>query len=91
MRVLSTVAFNQFLLDKRQYPFNYLYATRRSFFCKWIMLKGQSTLGLTYYFPVFTNTHPNGELLQMISSGAAKPFPPKLSHVMDTMFWWGKE
>jgi hypothetical protein len=26
----------------------------------------------------------------MISTGEAKPLPPKLSHVMDNMFWWGK-
>ena len=54
------------------------------------MLKGQSPLGLTYYFPVFANTHPDAELLEMIATGEAKPFPPQLSHVMDNMFWWGK-
>jgi hypothetical protein len=54
------------------------------------MLQGRSPIGLTYYFPVFANSIPMAELLQMIVRGEAKPFPPKLSHVMDNMFWWGK-
>jgi hypothetical protein len=90
MRVPTTVAFNQFLLANSHYPFNRLKATRSSFFCKWIMLKGQSPIGLTYYFPVFANSHRNEVLLGMIATGQAKPFPPELSHVMDNMFWWGK-
>jgi hypothetical protein len=91
MRVPTTPAFNKFLLDNNHYPFNRLkVTTRSSFFCKWIMLKGQSPIGLTYYFPVFANSHPTEVLLEMISSGQAKPFPLELSLVMDNMYWWGK-
>jgi hypothetical protein len=91
MRVPTTEVFNKFLLDNSQYyPFNYLYPTRSSFFCRWVMLRGRSPIGLTYYFPVFANSIPNRQLLEMISTGDAKPFPPQLSHVMDNMFWWGK-
>jgi hypothetical protein len=53
------------------------------------MLKGTSQLGLVYYFPVMANSIPNKELLELISTEHAKPFPPELSHVMDNMYWWG--
>jgi hypothetical protein len=89
MRVPTSAAFNQFLLENSHYPFNRLKATRNSFFCKWIMLKGTSHLGLVYYFPVMANSIRNVELLVLISSEHAKPFPPELSHVMDNMYWWG--
>jgi hypothetical protein len=90
MRVPTSDALNQFLLANSHYPFNCLQPTRSSFFCKWIMLAGRSPIGLTYYFPVFANSIPNRQLLEMICSGEAKPMPPKLSHVMDNMYWWGK-
>jgi hypothetical protein len=92
MRVPTTDAFNQFLLDNGQsYPYSRLQATRNSFFCKWIMTKGHGNTGVTEYFPVLANTYPNILLLDMIMSGRAKPFPKELSQVMDHMHWWGKK
>jgi hypothetical protein len=91
MRVPSTVAFNQFLMDNSNYPYTSLQATRNSFFCKWIMLTGRSNVThLPHLFLVLANSHPNEVLLEMISSGRAKPLPPALSKIMDGMYWWGK-
>jgi hypothetical protein len=54
------------------------------------MLKGEGT-DTTEYFPaVLANSLPNAVLLELLSSGKAKPFPPELSEVMDSMYWWGK-
>jgi hypothetical protein len=90
MRVASTKAFNQFLLDNGQaYPYSRLQVTRSSFFYKWIMTKGHGTTGVTEYFPVLANSTPNAVLLYMIESGKAKPLPPVLSQIMDHMHWWG--
>ena len=91
MRVPTTKAFNQFLMaNSQRYPYNSLQATRASFFCKWIMLKGRSAVtGLTEYFPTLANSYSNGVLLEMISNGDGKPLPPELSHIMDSMNWWG--
>jgi hypothetical protein len=54
------------------------------------MLKGRSSVtGLTEYFPTLANTHSSEELVEMISGGRAKPLPLELSHVMDSMWYWG--
>jgi hypothetical protein len=91
MRVLSSVSFNKFfLLDNGQaYPYSRLHPTRNTFFCKWIMQKGQSNMGLTYYFPTMANSL-RATLLDAIAFDGAKPFPPQASAIMDDMFWWGK-
>jgi hypothetical protein len=90
MRVPTTAAFSQFLLDNgHSYPFSRLQVTRSSFFCKWVMQKGHSNLGFTYYFPTMANSLPVS-LLQAISIDGVKPLPPDFSSVMDDMFWWGK-
>jgi hypothetical protein len=92
MRVLTTEAFNKFLLaNSQQYPYNSLHATRASFFCKWVMPKGRSAVtGLTEYFPTLANSYSNGVLLEMIRNGEAKPLPLELSQIMDSMRWWGR-
>jgi hypothetical protein len=94
MRITTTVAFSNFLMDNGGvYPYSKLQPTRNTFFCKWIMLRGQQQTQVgdwTEYFPVMANSVPNGVLLELISSGKAKPFPPDLSRVMDNMYWWGK-
>lgn len=90
MRVATTAAFNQFLIDNgHSYPYGRLQSTRSSFFCKWVMMKGHVT-GVTEYFPLLANSFSNGVLLEMIITGRAKPFPPELSEIMDHMHWWGK-
>jgi hypothetical protein len=90
MRVPTTAAFNKFLMDNGQsYPYSRLHATRNSFFCKWLMQKGQSRLGLTYYFPTMANSL-RVSLLDAIAIDGAKPIPPELFGIMDDMFWWGK-
>jgi hypothetical protein len=90
MRVASTLAFSQWLIaNSVVYPYSKLQVTRSSFYCKWLMVKGQ-LLGLDDYFPIPANSLSNGVLLQMISSGSGKPFPPELTEIMDSMYWWGK-
>jgi hypothetical protein len=94
MRVTTTVAFSNFLMDNGGvYPYSDLKPTRSTFFCKWVMLQGQQQTQVgdwTEYFPVLANSMPNGLLLELISSGKGKPLPPELSKVMDNMHWWGK-
>jgi hypothetical protein len=90
MRVATAPAFNDFLMaNANVYPYSRLKPTRNSFFCKWIMLKGQD-MGLTEYFPLLANSIPNRLLLEIISTGEAKPLTPELSDIMDSMYWWGK-
>jgi hypothetical protein len=90
MRVSITPAFSKFLLDNSEvYPYSELKPTRNSFFCKWVMLQGL-VRGSTEYFPVLTNSLPNAVILDLLSSGKAKPFTPELTDVMDSMYWWGK-
>jgi hypothetical protein len=89
MRVPTTDAFNSFLLaNGLTYPYSQLKPTRNSFFCKWIMTKGHDNV--TEYFPVLANSFSHQVLLEMITTGMAKPFPPELSEIMDHMHWWGK-
>jgi hypothetical protein len=90
MRVSTTSAFSQWLMTRSAvYPYSNLKNTRNSFFCKWVMVKGQH-MDLDDYFPVPANSLPNGVLLALISSGNCKPFPPELSDIMDSLYWWGK-
>jgi hypothetical protein len=91
MRVTITPAFSQWLLaNSNVYPYSKLKPTRNSFYCKWVMVRGQLHIGLEQYFPVPANSLPNGVLLELISSGNGKPFPPELCDIMDSMYWWGK-
>jgi hypothetical protein len=91
MRVSITPAFSKFLMDNNTvYPYSNLKPTRNSFYCKWVMAKGNA-LGIEEFFPVLANSFPNSVLLELISSGALKPFPPELSAIMDTMHWWGRQ
>jgi hypothetical protein len=88
MRVATTPAFSQWLLTNSSvYPYSNLKATRNSFFCKWLMVKGLH-LDIEEYFPVPANSLPNGLLLALISSGSGKPFPPELSDIMDDLYSW---
>jgi hypothetical protein len=90
MRVATTPAFSEFLMVNADvYPYSKLRPTRRSFYCKWVMLQGPER-GITEYFPVLANSIPNEVLCELISSGRAKPFTPELTGVMDAMYWWGK-
>jgi hypothetical protein len=90
MRVSTTALFDKFLINNGQlFPYSRLRATRNSFYCKWIMQKGYSELGLTYYFPTMANSLP-GSLLHAISIDGANPIPPELTGIMEDMFWWGK-
>jgi hypothetical protein len=90
MRVTITPKFSNFLMaNAAVYPYSRLKSTRNSMFCKWIMVKGLDR-GSTEYFPVLANSLSNIALLELISSGKAKPFPPELSEIMDSMYWWGK-
>jgi hypothetical protein len=89
MRVTTTPAFSHWLWhNSALYPYSNLKVTRNSFFCKWVMLKGQH-MDIEEYFPVPANSVPNGLLLAMISSGSAKPIPPELSDIMDDLYSWG--
>jgi hypothetical protein len=90
MRVPTTPAFSKFLLDNSHYPYNSLYVTRNSFFCKWVMLKGQSHTGIVY-FPTLANSYSVGVLREMIRSGEAMPLPLELSQIMDSMRYWRLE
>jgi hypothetical protein len=89
MRITTTSTFSDFLMaNSGVYPYSKLRPTRNTFFCKWVMLRGQELTqvgGWTEYFPVMANSLPNGVLLELISSGKAKPFPPELSKVMDSI------
>jgi hypothetical protein len=92
MRVATTPAFSQYLMDNSNiYPYSKLRPpTRNSFYCKWVMLKGQDR-GSTERFPVLANSLPsNGVLLELLLSEEAMPFPPELSDIMDSMYWWGR-
>jgi hypothetical protein len=90
MRIAITPAFDKFLMNNSTvYPYSKLKPTRNSCFCKWVMVKGEHN-GLEEYFPVLANSLPNGVLLDLISSDNGKPFPPELSDIMDSMYWWGK-
>jgi hypothetical protein len=77
------------MANSTTYPYSKLKPTRNSFYCKWVMVRGQH-IGLEEYFPVPANSLPNGVLLELISGGHGKPFPPELSDIMDCMYWWGK-
>jgi hypothetical protein len=91
MRIATTPAFNQYLMDNSTvFPYNKLMATRNSCYCKWIMLQGQGNRGIIEFFPVLANSVPNGQLLELLSTETAKPLPPELSDIMDIMHWWGK-
>jgi hypothetical protein len=90
MRIATTPAFSNFLMANAAiYPYSKLKPTRNSFSCKWVMFKGEDK-GMTEYFPVLANSFSTGALLELISSGKAKPFPPELCGIMDSMYWWGK-
>jgi hypothetical protein len=91
MRVTTiTPAFSEWLLaNSNVYPYSNLKATRNSFYCKWVMVKGEQ-MDLDVYFPVLANSLPNGLLLDLISSCNGRPFPPELCDIMDCMYWWGK-
>jgi hypothetical protein len=90
MRVTTTPAFSDWLLaNSGVYPYSNLKATRNSFFCKWVMLKGED-LDIEEYFPVAANSLPKGLLLELIASGNGKPLPPEISTIMDSLFRWGR-
>lgn len=88
MRVTITPAFSQWLMaNTAVYPYSKLKATRNSFFCKWVMVKGEH-LDIEEYFPLPANSLPNAVLLALISSGNGKPIPPELSDIMDDLYSW---
>jgi hypothetical protein len=90
MRVATTPTFSEFLMaNSNVYPYSKLKPTRNSFFCKWVMVKGEH-MDLEEFFPVLANSLSNGVLLQLLLSGSGKPLPPDLSDIMDSMYWWGK-
>jgi hypothetical protein len=90
MRVPTTAAFDQWLMDQQPwYPYSALQATRNSIFCKWVILTGRGDIGFREYFPVLSNSFSNGVLLAMIRSGEAVPLPLALSQVMDGIYNWG--
>jgi hypothetical protein len=90
MRVTITPAVSQYLMDNSTvYPYSNLRATRNSFYCKWVMMQGHDR-GSTEYFPVLANSLPNRVLMELIVSERGVPFPPELSSIMDSMYWWGK-
>jgi hypothetical protein len=90
MRVTTTPAFSEWLLaNSAFYPYSNLKATRSSFFCKWLMVKGED-LDTEWYFPVPGNSLPNGLLLDLVMSGFGKPLPPEVSGIMDSLFHWGR-
>jgi hypothetical protein len=90
MRIASTHAFSNFLMDNSAvFPYSKLKPTRNSFFCKWVMVKGED-LDSKEYFPVPANSLPNGVLLELVMSGFGKPLPPDISDIMDTLFRWGR-
>jgi hypothetical protein len=53
------------------------------------MIRGQDR-GSTEYFPILTNSLPHGVLLELLLCERGVPFPPELSGVMDSMYWWGR-
>jgi hypothetical protein len=86
MRVITTASFSQWLMaNSAVYPYSNIYGTRNSFFCKWVMVKGED-LDREEYFPVPANSLPNGVLLDLVTSGFGKPLPPDISEIMDTLF-----
>jgi hypothetical protein len=90
MRIATTPAFSKFLMDNSTvYPYNKLRPTRNSFYCKWVMLRGEDR-GSMEFVPILANSFPNGVLLDLLLSERAKPFPPELSGIMDSMYWWGR-
>jgi hypothetical protein len=90
MRIPLTTAFSEFLMDHSTiYPYSNLKPTRQTFYCKWVLVTGTDR-GMREYFPVLSNSYSNRVLLEMISSGVAKPFPPELTKIMDSMYWWGR-
>jgi hypothetical protein len=90
MRIRITPAFSEFLMNNNMiYPYCKLRPTRNSCYCKWVMLKGD-TMGSTEYFPVLANSMSNEMLSELLLTERAKPFPPELSGIMDSMHWWGR-